>query len=1337
MLSELLQNADDAGATKAHAKISNNVFEFTHNGEDFNEESLRSLCRFGFSNKRHLHTIGFRGVGFKSTFSLGPQVEVHTPTLAFAFHNTRFTEPIWISNHEPGKETVIRVDFDKDSKESALLTEFDRWLDTPHPLLFFQNILKLKIQSQLIYKEVLGPGPTRNSEKIWLANPHKQEVLCFCSEPVDFPQEALEEIREERDSEGFEVPPFTVQIVFGSTAGHRLFTVLPTEVRLQVPFSVNGPFIQDPSRKEIKHPANSPTNTRLLQEIGRLTVKAIDEWLKNTELDLFERARAYKLFPKPIESDGSLDDESTRIIVEEFERNISEEQKILLAQDGSLMPKGQVVSLPIPILDTWEPETALSIFAPEMEKVFARQVGSDSQAVLELWGFLEILGNKDIADRLLSYGDPGPPCPQPLEGLVNLWSYIHSHSSAYYFDGWLSRHPIVPLANKKYLLPAEKVLVVGGKESRIGKDDWAFLIAFADILDPNWVRLLKGPGFKEDQAEILEKDTENVYLSAELFDKLKLNQKVGLEQVVAGIAEKIFSHDDPGEDGIKLAQIAARGDIRVSEHFKFICRDGVWRSDKSELIAGQDENLIALLPKEWMESHTISSDYENGLSEEDIVKWCTWISNVGKCKVHSFPLPKSAELSLYEVGRFCEERGGSDPKSYHYKYPKFFAQDYDWEKCLWEHWKERANEDPNFWVTLLLAVIRIWSRGLAETTKAYVKEECSKRYWYVKCGELRAAWLHKLAQLPCIPDTFGRPSIPAELCRSTADTRPLHNVERFVHTDFDKPKYEEALDLLGVRREAKSVEPLLDRLRSLSRADHPPITGVIDLYRAVDQVLLRMEPENAQSLKNIFAAESLTYSDDGTWEQLENVFKDNPDDIPGVRIIHPEARNLAMWDRLQVVERPTLEMAVQWLKSIVKGKPLLRSEKIRAIQIMRSAPSTVWNECGAWIDASGLWAEIRDLKWGATERRITHDLFDSTKRCVADFSILGESASEFTSKVGLSRLESALEQRIQNYSPASGCTNPTWIRTLGKTLARLRISENDSDMEETKSNIDIDRIMGDRLANSIWQPVLHLTMVPYLEGQPAGAERTCNVTWHDNKILIVGEPASIHRELVHEISRHFHTSAAREAVKDCIDRDAAWITLYAREHLDLGDAQYHPEILIDGEEESDQSEPDEFGGQAETGSHPVSEEDKEEDEEFEKIIRLRKKRQEGKKQIFIQFMRNQGFEWSDARRCLVHSDGTVIVKAESPFHWSASQNGTQKSLFWVGKGSMEEGVEIPSDVWNWPSNNKSETFIFLMDKDNMSFIHSLVRLQEQAKVGEIDLFSSKYIVRATGHPIEV
>src|SRR5437867_6035703 len=110
VISELLQNADDAAATEASVRIEDKVFVFEHNGEDFKEEHFASLCRFGYSNKRALHTIGFRGIGFKSTFSLGSQVELETPTLSVAFNRRRFSEPVWVGNRSlRGGRTRVRV----------------------------------------------------------------------------------------------------------------------------------------------------------------------------------------------------------------------------------------------------------------------------------------------------------------------------------------------------------------------------------------------------------------------------------------------------------------------------------------------------------------------------------------------------------------------------------------------------------------------------------------------------------------------------------------------------------------------------------------------------------------------------------------------------------------------------------------------------------------------------------------------------------------------------------------------------------------------------------------------------------------------------------------------------------------------------------------------------------------------------------------------------------------------------------------------------------------------------------------------------------------------------
>ena len=120
VVSELLQNADDAGATEATVTIENGEFIFSHNGQDFDEQQFASLCRFGFSNKRTLHTIGFRGVGFKSTFSLGDEVQLFTPTLSVAFHKERFTEPRWIEAvGTTGGQTEVRVVIQNDGVQPA------------------------------------------------------------------------------------------------------------------------------------------------------------------------------------------------------------------------------------------------------------------------------------------------------------------------------------------------------------------------------------------------------------------------------------------------------------------------------------------------------------------------------------------------------------------------------------------------------------------------------------------------------------------------------------------------------------------------------------------------------------------------------------------------------------------------------------------------------------------------------------------------------------------------------------------------------------------------------------------------------------------------------------------------------------------------------------------------------------------------------------------------------------------------------------------------------------------------------------------------------------------
>jgi hypothetical protein len=163
VLSELLQNADDAGAKLASVRVVNNEFVFEHNGKDFTEEEFQSLCRFGYSNKRNLHTIGFRGVGFKSTFSLGDRVRVQTPTLDICFDRERFTLPVWSGGATPTARTRISVPVSDKSKLFLLRKNLEAWATSPASMLFFRSLRELTIESHTFCKEIVGTGPIAGS----------------------------------------------------------------------------------------------------------------------------------------------------------------------------------------------------------------------------------------------------------------------------------------------------------------------------------------------------------------------------------------------------------------------------------------------------------------------------------------------------------------------------------------------------------------------------------------------------------------------------------------------------------------------------------------------------------------------------------------------------------------------------------------------------------------------------------------------------------------------------------------------------------------------------------------------------------------------------------------------------------------------------------------------------------------------------------------------------------------------------------------------------------------------------------------------------------------------
>lgn len=82
---ELLQNADDAIATRFYVFLLDGWIVCANDGNPFTEKDFRALCRSASSGKRRGETIGYRGIGFKSVVGIASEVHLFSEGLEATF----------------------------------------------------------------------------------------------------------------------------------------------------------------------------------------------------------------------------------------------------------------------------------------------------------------------------------------------------------------------------------------------------------------------------------------------------------------------------------------------------------------------------------------------------------------------------------------------------------------------------------------------------------------------------------------------------------------------------------------------------------------------------------------------------------------------------------------------------------------------------------------------------------------------------------------------------------------------------------------------------------------------------------------------------------------------------------------------------------------------------------------------------------------------------------------------------------------------------------------------------------------------------------------------------
>ncbi len=108
---ELIQNAEDAGATTLAFELFADRLEVRHDGRPFTEADVRGVCGVAQSGKSgDLTKIGQFGIGFKSVYAYTRTPQVHSG--AEHFRIDHYVRPAAVDPADPGPAGTRRIPAD-------------------------------------------------------------------------------------------------------------------------------------------------------------------------------------------------------------------------------------------------------------------------------------------------------------------------------------------------------------------------------------------------------------------------------------------------------------------------------------------------------------------------------------------------------------------------------------------------------------------------------------------------------------------------------------------------------------------------------------------------------------------------------------------------------------------------------------------------------------------------------------------------------------------------------------------------------------------------------------------------------------------------------------------------------------------------------------------------------------------------------------------------------------------------------------------------------------------------------------------------------------------------
>ncbi|MGE7851357.1 DUF3883 domain-containing protein [Bacillus paramycoides] len=258
---EFIQNADDAKAKRFLIKKYKNSIIVANDGRVFSEDDVKAICRSGASNKkRGNHTIGYRGIGFKSVVNFAERVHIISKDIKMTFSRELTNKLL----NDDIKAPLIRI-----PHNFTPLKDYNLILD---------ELLNDEFNTIFIFEDVYFDNLIReikifdSSALLFLRNIRQVEFDCDISKYISVKRERRTEriekltILDEGSKEGWLVIRSLDNGIFESVAfmlnekdtiipmdAERavVHSFMPTKDHVGIPIKINGDFSTDPSRTKV------------------------------------------------------------------------------------------------------------------------------------------------------------------------------------------------------------------------------------------------------------------------------------------------------------------------------------------------------------------------------------------------------------------------------------------------------------------------------------------------------------------------------------------------------------------------------------------------------------------------------------------------------------------------------------------------------------------------------------------------------------------------------------------------------------------------------------------------------------------------------------------------------------------------------------------------------------------------------------------------------------------------------------------------------------------------------------------------------------------------------